>query len=489
MKIALVHPKYGVNRPPDFPVGLAYIATPLRERGHDIVPFLMDIDDDVTIRSISSEIKRQKIDIVGVGALVTRYKFIKELTNELKRENPDVPIVIGGKIVDSIPDLLEKNVPADILCFGEGEKTIVEIVDAIERGGGFEKIDGISYKRDGKFVRTNERKPIEDLDKIQNPAYDLFSPEKYKNSFPQSLTEKLLPGAKFPTPIKSSRGCPFVCTFCRRSFEPKFVRLRGVDTIIDELRYLKNEYGFDSAIFNDELTLISRKRALELAKAMKQSGLNMKWHCLSRVDFIDRELIRELLDGGCVSIGFGIESGSQLILDEMNKKVNVERAREVLRICKEEGMLVNCTYIIGMPSESKDTVWETINFIKETQAFGKLFYATAYPGTELWENAIKNNKIQDVERYLDNLNDALDYSVNLTALKDEELSFLHSMANKKIRIAELKYKLYNTPFSFVKIVLGKSYVVINKHGWKRGLWIIIDQIVSLFKRTPKAPLG
>lgn len=479
MKIALVHPSYGENRQPFFPVGLAYITTPLLEAGHEVVPILMDIDKNLTVENVAFKISDEGFDVFGIGALVTRYKFIKELTCAVREKNPSIPIIIGGKIADSIPEKLELNTPVDVLCFGEGERLVVELMDALSGKRSLNSVAGISYRHENSFIKTDKRDPIEDLSTISFPAYDHFPVEKYIREMPYSLTEKLVPGAKYPVAIKSSRGCPFVCTFCRRSFEPKTVRMRAVSNIIDELRLLKSKYGYDSAIFNDELTLISKERALELASAMRKSNLKMKWHCLSRIDFIDREILRELKSAGCTSLGFGIESGSQIILDEMNKKVTVENAKRVLRLCDEEGMLVSCTYIIGMPSETEETVKATVEFIKETGAFGKIFYATAYPGTALWDQAIQTHKITDEETYLDSLNDAFDFVANFTRLTDEKIQALCTEANNELQSYFLKKQIRSDPLKWLKLISNKIHQSIKQIGLFRTLKLLVNNVIRI----------
>jgi radical SAM superfamily enzyme YgiQ (UPF0313 family) len=437
MKIALIYPSYGELRPPAFPSGLGYVASTLAAAGHEVVPLLMDVERHLSCENVAARVLDEGYEVVGISALVTRYRFVKELTRTVKRRCPDVPIVIGGKIADSIPDRLFEKTPVDAVCLGEGEFLAVELMEALAGDREMGSVDGV-WHRDGDIVvRNRPREPIQNLDSVPFPAYHLFPMDVYLDSYPDWVGQ-LVPGASRPAYVQTNRGCPFSCTFCRREFETRRVRERSLGNILEELALLKDRYAIDSVIFNDELTLVSKKRALALAEGMRTSGLGLVWHCLARVDCIDREIVRELKHAGCASLGFGIESGSQLILDEMNKRVTVDDSREALRVCRQEGMRVNCTYMVGMPSETPETIRQTVEFMSDTGALGHLFFATAYPGTQLWEQVMATGKIPDVERYLEELNDATDYVANFTSMTEETLLAQYGQAMEEINAIRRK---------------------------------------------------
>ena len=475
MKIALIYPNYGDRRPPSFPVGLGYVASTLINAGHEVAPVLMDVERDLTSESVAARVSDEDFQVVGISALVTRYRFIKELTRTLKQRCPDVPIVVGGKIADSVPERLLEKTPIDVICLGEGEFLAVDLLDALAGDRKMSSVTGIWYRDGSSIVRNPPRSPIADLDSIPFPAYHIFPMETYQKALPEWV-KNLVPGASRIAFMQTNRGCPFSCTFCRREFEPRAVRFRSIPNILEELELLRGRYSIDSVIFNDELTLVSKKRALALTDGMRSSGLDLAWHCLARVDCIDREIVHELKSAGCTSIGFGIESGSQQILDEMNKRVTIEQSRAALKVCRQERMEVNCTYMVGMPSETPATIRQTVEFMRDTRALGTLFFATAYPGTTLWEQVTAAGKIPDVETYLDQLNDAADYVANFTAMEDQEFLRVHQEAMKEIeeiRIElEAKKQLRRAPKRLINSVRGRGLKATFALAIRRGAEVI-----------------
>lgn len=475
MKIALIYPNYGDRRPPSFPVGLGYVASTLINAGHEVAPVLMDAERDLTSEGVAARVSDESFEVVGISALVTRYRFIKELTRTLKRRCPDVPIVVGGKIADSVPERLIEKTPIDVLCFGEGEFLAVDLVDALAGDREMSSVAGIWYRDGSNILRNPPRSPIADLDSIPFPAYHLFPMETYQEALPDWV-KNLVPGASRIAFMQTNRGCPFSCTFCRREFEPRAVRFRSIPNILEELELLRDHYSIDSVVFNDELTLVSKQRALALAEGMRSSGLGLTWHCLARVDCIDHDIVHELKRAGCTSIGFGIESGSQKILDEMNKRVTVEQCRAALRVCRQERMKVNCTYMVGMPSETPSTVRQTVEFMRDTGALGPLFFATAYPGTILWDQVTDAGRIPDVETYLDQLNDASDYVANFTAMEDQEFLRVHQEATEEIEKTraelEAKRQLRRAPKRLINSLRSRGLKATFALALRRGAEVI-----------------
>ena len=228
--------------------------------------------------------------------------------------------------------------------------------------------------------------------------------------------------AKRDLSLITARGCPYHCTFCYRP-PGEVVRQRSVGNVVLELEQLIGRYGLDGVIFNDELTIVGKERAYEFCDGIEKLGI--RWGCVGRVNTVDRELLRRMYSVGCRWITYGIESGSQVILDEMRKDVKVARALDVVRWTQNAGIVTNPTFMVGYPSETRATAMETVRFMKQARLNpDSLFFATPYPGTPLFEQGVSMGRISaNVEDYLMRIDsqDAKSLLVNLTRMSDCEL--------------------------------------------------------------------
>jgi radical SAM superfamily enzyme YgiQ (UPF0313 family) len=170
---------------------------------------------------------------------------------------------------------------------------------------------------------------------------------------------------------------------------------RGAAGILKELIHLKSNYGIRTISFFDETFTIDRQRVMDIAKGIRDAGLKIKWYCNTRVELVDEELLAAMYRGGCRGISFGIESGSQSVIDKAEKGSTVEQAEHAIRRAKKAGIKVYCSFIMGLPGETRDTVRETIAFVRRTLPIGAQFnVAVPYPGTKLYE-AVYGEKAED----------------------------------------------------------------------------------------------
>jgi radical SAM superfamily enzyme YgiQ (UPF0313 family) len=192
----------------------------------------------------------------------------------------------------------------------------------------------------------------------------------------------------------ASKGCPYSCIYCTERNTK--LKKRSAESILNELRYLKQKFDIKTVSFFDETFTIDRERAITMASCIEREKLKIVWYCNTRVDLVDKSLLKIMHDGGCRGVSFGVESGSQKILDNAKKGIAVEQAEDAIECAKESGMKVYCSFIFGLPGENWSTVDETISFVKRTLPTGAQFnVAVPYPGTELYRIALDKGWIKD----------------------------------------------------------------------------------------------
>jgi len=431
MKILLINPPIRENEPPrHIPIGLGIIANVLLNDGHDVN--ILDINAE---RLSKTDIRERidfnnKYDFIGIGGLITTYKYLKWLIFELRKYNSDSKIIVGGGVVTENPTLLLSKTPADVAVIGEGENTMQELTSTLENNNSWDNVKGIAYKKENRIKINPPRPLIKNLDDLPFPAYDLFQIDIYLNN----VAHAYIINKKREIDIITSRGCPYNCEYCYHIFG-RGARLRSVDKVIEEIKYLIDKYNIDSILILDETFTINKNRVFEFCKEIKKEKIDIPWSCYARVNLVDRQMLDKMKQAGCYRVGYGIESGSQLILDQMNKKVTVEQAKKAIRMTREAGLICGTTWMFGYPGENLETIKETIDFCKELLISPSFFYTTPYPGSNLYEK-VKDKIVEkygDEEQFISVLGDASDFTINLTDLSEEELHKLKAETEKKLR--------------------------------------------------------
>lgn len=434
MKILLINPLIREWAKPNvFPLGLGYIASILLQEGHYVE--VLDINgyrfskDEVEIK-----IRDTDFDIVGIGGIITTYKYIKWLIGILRKYHLDKTIIIGGSVGSSVPKImLEKN-PVDVVCIGEAEETIKDLIRVLKNDGDLSGVKGIWYKDGSSRIHKTEMRPsIEDLDNIPLPVWELFPMEIYlKNPVGAPNRNKWLDGlgdenAPLSMNLFATRGCPYQCIYCYHDFMGQRYRHRSPENVINEIKILNENYKVTYFHFIDDEFVTEKEFVYEFCRLLgvfsREIGQKITWACAGRVNLMTEDLIATMADAGCILIGYGIESGSQKMLDVMKKGVTVQQAKEAIKLTKKYLGWADCSFMIGTPGENLDTVQETANFCKELDLNPEvIFFTTPYPGTELYEMALSRGKIIDEEKYILGLGEQGEkISVNFTSFSDEEL--------------------------------------------------------------------
>ncbi len=437
MKVLLVNPIIRASEypPTRFPLGLAYIASVLLDKGHEIETLDLNMNR-LPEDEIKRRIKTSKFDAVGLTGMITEYQQIKYLSNLIKELRPDVKIILGGSGGTSVPELILKKTAVDIIIISEGIETIAEIADFLERGKDIKEIRGIYYKDDGgKIQITLPRAPIKDVDKILLPAREEFDFEKYIQ--PSNL--RIFNNKIRTTNVIGSYGCPYRCTYCYHQLFGYDFRGRSPQNLVEELRMLYDDYKINGILFNDDEFVMDKARVHDICNEIKKEKLDILWGQNGRVNLMDDELLANMYSAGCRFSCYGIESGSQLILNEIKKGVRVEQAKEAVIKTWESGMLPHGYLIIGSFSETPETVQETVKFCHETSLIGQFSFMTPLPNTHLYQQARQMGRLKQSDEWLlerwGEWNEKL--ITNLSLIHDDELIRLKRWAEQKILFGNL----------------------------------------------------
>jgi radical SAM superfamily enzyme YgiQ (UPF0313 family) len=454
MKVLLTKPATDSSNPWYFPSGLGYIARAVMDAGHEVS--IMDAEaEGWNLAQHCQMITQTNYDVLGISALINKYNYVGKLAENSRRSHPHAKIVLGGNITGPIWKLLLKKYPIDVCVIGEGEITVQELLSAFEKEKKLQEIYGIAFIRNEKPFQTPLRDPIVNLDDIPFPPYDIFPMEKYLST-PGKLANRGVVSRDLS--MITSRGCPYQCTFCYRPLWEK-VRHRSCENVMAELSYLVDNYDVNGIVFNDELTLRNKSHVRKLCDEIEKVGI--LWGCVGRVNIVDQDLLKRMYETGCRWITYGIESGSQTILEEMRKKVKVDQAKNAVLWTQKANIATNPTFILGFPSENRQTAMETVKFIREANLHpDSFFFATPYPGTELYKEAVKMGRIPgDLEEYLTYLDgkDAHSLLVNLTQMSDQELIALRDEVLEKVALSTWEHA-WN--------LFLKSMQLIKEEGWK-----------------------
>lgn len=438
MKILLINSPIRLDAKPScIPYGLATIAGTLRDAG-----FQVEIYDANALRTSRNEIikdlKEKTWDIIGLSGLITTYDFQTWLIPILKQIYPDAPIISGGGLATTNNRLLFDRTPVDITVAGEGEQTILELCRTIQTNGSLSEVAGICYRQNDHIESNAQRKNIEDLDTVPFPAWDLLPMDIYlKNPIWGDVAGNSSGFRKDVNITRSmniiaSRGCPYSCNYCYHLFGRSSFRFRSVHNIAAEIEILVNRYGVDFIGFVDDNVMASEKRMLAFCDLMENKRFPITWGCHGRVTSAKPELLNRMAELGCVWIGYGIESGSQKILDAMNKKARIEQAKKAIQNTRKAGIYPNTTFIFGYPGETLETIQETVEFKREMGIECGSFFATPYPGTPLYEQTRK--QIGDEEDFISRLGNATEFTVNLTDFDDNKLFELKTAMDKNLSV-------------------------------------------------------
>jgi len=379
------------------PIGLAYVAAALEKSGFQ-VEMLDNYLLEKPIEEVKLEIKRLNPEIVGITCSSATYSRCVETAKAVKEMLPSCKVVVGGWHPSYEPESLLQHSEIDYVVMGEGERAMVELATHISKGGNnraITDIAGVAYKYKGKIVK-NAQRFINNLDELPFPAWNLLPLHLYDRRI-EFLNVKPVDN------MSIARGCPFNCAFCEikqlwgttcRAFSPK--------RVFDEINHLMASYGTKGIYFINDNFTIRKKETAELCALIKKNKLDIEWVCDTRVDLVSRELLKEMKAAGCKTIWFGGESGSQRILDKLNRGVTLEQTERALKMCKEEGIQTACSFLLGIPGETEADMKATFKFARKLDPDWCRFNVfVAVPGSALYDEVMEKGLYDRIEDFTD----------------------------------------------------------------------------------------
>ena len=427
------------------PLGLGYIAAYLKENGVSVE--IVDCTF-LTQKQALRKIVDSQPKIIGIQSMYSMKEKSLELA-KLLRNNCEL-LVAGGALPTLNPDQFLDDF--HVVVVGEGEATMLELVNKFLNHENLSTIEGIVYRENGSTVKTASRGLQENLDQLPPPARELFDNSPYMAYYYKKFGYKT-------TPLMTSRGCPFNCDFCSKPVFGDSVRMRSADYIVGEIQEVIR-LGYDRLWIADDCFTLNRQRLIEICDGIIEGNLRIGWECLSRVDTLDLEILTKMKHAGCVRIFFGIESGNDEILNLMNKKITTKQASDAVKLCREVGVKTGAFFILGYPGENAATILETVKFASSLP-LDYLSFTLPYPipGTPLFERLNGSFLSTDWEE-----------PKNLQLIK-HRLLFASKVSERKLKFAivkgmvqfhirkhlgDLGYRLLGAPFEVLTDLIYKA---------------------------------
>jgi len=382
MKILLIYPYplYDRSQEEDIrpmPIGVYYVGAVLKENQYD-VEILNWYDIHKTPQKIGEVLLEKKPDVIGFSILNANRWGGLEIAQRAKEINPDVKIVFGGVAATFLWEHFLKHFPqVDFVVIGEGEYGFLNLVKLIEKRDfkNINNVKGIAFRKNGKIVRTNAAEPIQDIDELPIPARYF----EYQH-------------------LVFSRGCPWKCTFCGSpGFWGKKIRFHSPQNFVRHLEMLYDK-GVTFFYVSDDNFTIKKDLVIEICKKIIDRGFKITWVAISRVSYVDEEILYWMRKAGCIQISYGIESGSEKIRALLNKNIKTDQIKKAFALTHKYGIIARAYFIYGSPEESLETIQDTIDLIHQIKPLICVMYILEiYPGTKLYLDFQKKfNETDDV---------------------------------------------------------------------------------------------
>jgi radical SAM superfamily enzyme YgiQ (UPF0313 family) len=329
---------------------------------------------DASPGELESEIRRQQPKILGITASTSTYKKALSIARKAKEIDSGTITVIGGPHVTFTAQEVLSHPEIDLVVRNEGEITMLELCRLYLRGEGrLDCIEGISYRSEDRIASNQSRPLFQDLDQLPFPARELLPLDLYR-----------IPGT-----LITSRGCPSRCIFCAaQAMSGGTYRVRSPRNVLAEIDEMKTRYKPPFYFIADDAFTVFHNRTREICAGLRK--MNARWICESRANLVNMELLREMADSGCFGIQFGVESGSQTVLNSIRKGITVDQVRKAVKLARELGFLTVCSFMFPHPEDTLETIAETKRLMLELKAQEAVVVVTPttpFPGTYLWDHA------------------------------------------------------------------------------------------------------
>ncbi|TET73909.1 MAG: radical SAM protein, partial [Candidatus Aminicenantes bacterium] len=361
----------------EYPIYLAYVVAVLEKAGVE-VEFIDAVVEEMSIPDFANAAAKIKPDMAVIECSTPSIEYDLSTAKGLKEKMSDVFVVLVGSHPTFFHrEIMKENPQIDAICRGEFDLTVKDLAVTLSNGDKLDKVKGITY-RDREGVQVNQDRPlIKNLDELPFPARHIVKGDNYRQG---TFTGKNC------TTVVSSRGCPYLCTYClwpRTLYGSRF-RARSAENVVAEVEQVVRDYQVDEIYFDDDSLALNRARILRICQLIKQKGIKVKWVPQCRVDSMDEEVLRAMKKAGCYYIRFGVESGSQKMLDIMKKKTTLSQIRRAFELCRKVGIKTQAFFLFGVPGETLQTIAETIEFTKKLRPDSAQFAVVIpHPGTDL----------------------------------------------------------------------------------------------------------
>ena len=475
MKVLLINPRMPVYlRTPSLPLGLLSIASYLQAHGHSI-RFLEMSAGNV---SLKKETLAFQPDVIGISTLSYLSSIdAKEITAKLRRWTA-APVIWGGQAPSALPEVLLRDGKADYLILGEGEVTWLAFVEAMEAGEDLSDIPGMAYLKEGRLVVTPQR-PVADLTAFPDLDWSLVQPERYFSSF-FNCTKMLY--------LHASKGCVADCSFCaNKRYHQGCNRSRDPKQVMRDIECLVNGHGANGIYFSDELFLPKRSVRNELMEMLIEKDLDLVWGCQTRLGVLTKEDLRLMHRAGCRWILFGIESGCEERIREIRKQIDLSKAKQAVDWCKEIGITVQTSFIIGFPGETPQEMQQTIDLAEALDPnLVVMNILIAFPNSDIYDRMVAENPDfhppQTIRQMAKKEQVASDQVTdNLSRVPTRELHVVHYFFQWKAFAG--KDSVEDESFGIVKKMAGDALNRIFRHGLKGfvfGTYHSVRQFCTVF---------
>lgn len=375
------------------PLGIAYIAAYLRKHGHEC-RLLDGVAQPYPLQKICGLVRGY--DIIGITVVSTYAVRAIELIEALKNSGISAPVVVGGPHVTVLPEsLLEQG--ADFAVIGEGELTMRELVECLVNNKNIEQVPGLAFYKDGRFVSTPPRTHMDPLDRIPLPARDLLPMHMYRSSIARSTRQP-------SHSMLASRGCPGVCTFCSKKTFGTKTRYFSVHRIVEEFFTLRDKYGAKDVAVWDDNFIANPDTVNAVCEQLIKRKFDLPWSVEARIDGVNPQILSVLKQAGCNFIAYGIESGSQRMLDHIRKNITKEDIVKTVSMTRDAGIRIRGYFMLGLPTETRDEMEETLRFaIQLNLELATFTLFVPLPGTAEYRRALKSGTFSDPEYFLHNV--------------------------------------------------------------------------------------
>jgi radical SAM superfamily enzyme YgiQ (UPF0313 family) len=434
-----------------FPQGLAYIASVCLKAGHEVKIYNQDIYHWPESH-LTNILNRESYDFIGISACGGYYQYRKvlKISEAINQAKYRPFYVLGGHLAAPEPDYFLRKTNADAIVIGEGEMTIIDLLEAVERKRSLQSVNGIAFLDNGQCVQTPRQDLIKNIDEIPFPAWDLFPIDHYA-----LLRMPHIKNSERCLPVLSGRGCTFNCNFCYRM--DKGFRGRSPDNIVEEVQTLKKDYSISYISFSDELLMSSTQRTVELCESFIKNKLGIRWDCNGRLNYAKPEVLTLMKEAGCVFINYGIESMDEQALHTMNKALSIKQITNGIENTLDAGISPGYNIIFGNIGETAESLRLGVEFLLKYDDHSQMRTirpVTPYPGSPLYYYAIEKGLLKNCEDFYEHKHMNSDLlSVNFTDLSDDEFHRLLFEANQKLLL-----NYYSSQIDKTTEILHKLYI-------------------------------